>query len=95
MKTPTVILHTDNPDASREVLEKRHSDLPIRTCSTYEGLAGLISETEAEVVYSVRFQGTPGFPREALVSSESVRWISIAGSGTDHLAPWDLSLIHI
>ena len=95
MKTPTVILHTDNPDASREVLEKKHPDLPIRTCSTYEGLAGLISETGAEVVYSVRFQGTPGFPREALVNSESVRWVSIAGSGTDHLAPWDGSHVTV
>ena len=89
MKTPTVILHTDNAEASREVLEKKHPDLSIRTCNSYEGLAGLISETGAEVVYSVRFNGTPGFPRDVLVNSESVRWVSVAGSGTDHLAPWD------
>jgi len=89
VKTPTVILHTDNAEASREVLEKKHPDLPIQTCSSYEGLAGLISETGAEVVYSVRFNGTPGFPRETLVNSENVRWVSVAGSGTDHLAPWD------
>ena len=89
MKTPTVILHTDNPEASKAVLEKRHPDLPIWTCSTYEGLAGLVSETGAEVVYSVRFNGSQGFPRDVLVSSESVRWVSVAGSGTDHLAPWD------
>ena len=95
MKTPTVILHTDNAEASREVLEKKHPDLPIRTCSSYEGLAGLISETGAEVVYSVRFNGTPGFPREALVNSENVRWVSVAGSGTDHLAPWDGSYVTV
>ncbi len=89
MKTPTVILHTDNPEASKAVLEKRHPDLPIWTCSTYEGLAGLVSETGAEVVYSVRFNGSQGFPRDVLVSSKSVRWVSVAGSGTDHLAPWD------
>jgi len=89
VKTPTVILHTDNAEASREVLEKKHPDLSIRTCNSYEGLAGLISETGAEVVYSVRFNGTPGFPRDVLVNSESVRWVSVAGSGTDHLAPWD------
>ena len=89
MKTPTVILHTDNPEASKAVLEKKHPDLPIWTCSTYEGLAGLLSETGAEVVYSVRFNGSQGFPRDVLVSSESVRWVSVAGSGTDHLAPWD------
>ena len=89
MKTPTVILHTDNPEASKAVLEKKHPDLPIWTCSTYEGLAGLVSETGAEVVYSVRFNGSQGFPRDVLVSSESVRWVSVAGSGTDHLAPWD------
>ena len=45
--------------------------------------------TGAEVVYSVRFAGTPGFPRQALVNSETVRWVSVGGSGTDHLAGWD------
>jgi len=95
MKPPTVILHTDNPDASKKILYKTHPDLSVWTCSTYDGLAGLINETQAEVVYSVRFQGTPGFPRQPLVNSESVRWVSVAGSGTDHLAPWDGSHVTV
>jgi len=95
MKTPAVILHTDNPDASKKILDKTHPDLSVWTCSTYDGLAGLINETQAEVVYSVRFQGTPGFPRQPLVNSETVRWVSVAGSGTDHLAPWDVSQVTV
>ena len=37
----------------------------------------------------MRFNGSQECPRDVLVSSESVRWVSVAGSGTDHLAPWN------
>ena len=95
MKTPTVIIHTDNPGPSKEILDKTQPDLSVWTCSTYDGLAGLIDETQAEVIYSVRFQGAPGFPRQAVVNSESVRWVSVGCSGTDHLAPWDPSQVTV
>lgn len=89
MTSPVVILHTDNPDASREVLAKGHPDLEIHTCSTYDGLPDLIAQTGAEVVYSVRFASTPGFPREALIEAPTVKWVSVGGSGTDHMIPWN------
>lgn len=89
MKSPIVILHTDNPDASRAVLAKGHPDLEIHTCETYKGLPELVAETGAEVVYSVRFAGTPGFPRAALMNASTVKWVSVGGSGTDHLNPWN------
>src|SRR5690606_36454456 len=63
--------------------------LDIHTCDDYSGLPGLIARTGAEVVYSVRFAGTPRFPHSALVESPTVRWVSVGGSGTDHLQPWD------
>lgn len=89
MKSPIVILHTDTPDASLEVLSRDHGDLEIHSCDSYEALPALITETKAEVVFSVRFAGTPGFPRAALVDAPSVKWVSIGGSGTDHMSPWD------
>ncbi len=89
MKSPTVILHTDNPDAAHAVLAEGHPDLPIHTCDSYEALTGLIEDTGAEVVYSVRFAGTPGFPRAALVENPQIKWASVGGSGTDHLNPWN------
>jgi phosphoglycerate dehydrogenase-like enzyme len=61
----------------------------VRVCDSYAGLPDLLASTGAEVVYTVRFDGTPRFPRQALVESPTVRWVSVGGSGTDHLRPWD------
>ncbi len=95
MKSPIVILHTDNPKPAYDVLFAEHPDLVIHTCNSYQALPAMINETKAEVVYSVRFDGTPNFPREALIESESVKWVSIGGSGTDHMNPWDQALLAV
>lgn len=89
MKAPVVLLHTDNPVPSREVLAKVHPDLPIHTCDSYRELPAMLEQTQTEVVYSVRFGGTPSFPRQALLASKTVKWVSVGGSGTDHLNPWN------
>ena len=89
MNSPVVILHTDQPGPARDVLVLSHPDLDVHGCSNYEGLVPLVEKTGAEVVYSVRFAGTPGFPRPGLLACPSLRWISVGGSGTDHLHPWN------
>ncbi len=89
MKSPVVILHTDNPGPSLEILAKSHPDLDVHTCDSYQELPDMIAETDAEVVYSVRFAGTSGYPRAALIDAPSVKWVSVGGSGTDHMNPWD------
>jgi len=86
---PIVLLHTDNPGALQAVLQRVHPDLDIRTCDSYRLLPDMLTETGAEVVYSVRFDGTPGFPRQALIDSGTVKWVSVGGSGTDHMSPWN------
>lgn len=86
---PVVLLHTDRPEPAVKLLRARHPGLTIATCNTYEGLAAALAGSGAEVVYSVRFAGTPGFPRAALVENLAVRWVSVGGSGTDHLGSWD------
>lgn len=86
---PVLILHTQNGEPARRAVAAHHPDLAVHFCDSYEALAERIAESGAEIVYSVRFAGTPGFPREALVESDTVRWVSVGGSGTDHLRPWN------
>ncbi|MBZ9733608.1 D-2-hydroxyacid dehydrogenase [Mesorhizobium sp. CA18] len=86
---PTIILHTDKPAGALAVLAETHPDLDVHACDTYAGLPALIERTAAEVVYSIRFDGTPRYPRQVLVESPTVKWVSIGGSGTDHLGRWD------
>jgi len=89
MKTPVVLLHTDDPSTAREVLARDHADLSVHDCTSYDELADVIATTGAEVIYSTKFAGSQGFPRQALVESPGIRWVSVGGSGTDHLQPWD------
>jgi len=92
---PPIIVHTDRPEPALAVLAESHPDLQVKACDSYTGLAEAIARIEAEVVYSVRFAGTPLFPRQALVESETVQWVSVGGSGTDHLRPWDATKVTV
>jgi phosphoglycerate dehydrogenase-like enzyme len=88
-ESPTILIHTDTPVPAAEAVRRAHPDLTVATCDSYDGLAAALSGSGASVVYTVRFAGTPGFPRAALVENPAVTWVSVGGSGTDHLAPWD------
>jgi phosphoglycerate dehydrogenase-like enzyme len=87
--SPSVILHTDRPGVALDVLMETHPDLAVHVCDSYAALPELIERVAAEVVYSVRFDGTPRYPRQALTESATVKCVSIGGSGTDHLGRWD------
>ncbi|MGI9355538.1 MAG: D-2-hydroxyacid dehydrogenase [Rhizobiaceae bacterium] len=95
MKSPGIILHSDRAEVAKQLCISHHPQLEIHVCETYQGLPDLIAQTQAEVVYSVRFSGTPNFPRQALLDSPSVKWISVGGSGTDHLNPWDPQVVTV
>lgn len=88
-RTPTVLLHTDNPAEARGVVVAAHPDLNLEICDSYASLPDAIAQHSPEVIYSVRFAGTSGFPRDAIVESDAVKWLSVGGSGTDHIANWD------
>ena len=87
--SPTVILHTNASALAMKVLHETHPGLAVHTCDSYAALPALIERTQAEIVYSVRFDGTPRFPRSALLESPTVKWVSVGGTGTDHLGPWN------
>ena len=89
MTLPHVVLHMDAPDEALGLVRKQFPELSVSTCNNYESLPNHILETGAGIVYSVRFAGTAGFPRAALVESDTVRWGSVGGAGTDHLAGWN------
>ena len=89
MRNPTVILHTNAPAPALTAVKATHPDLTVLGCDNYAALPDLIDSTGAEVVYTVRFAGSEGFPRRALLHSDTVKWVSVGGSGTDHLAGWD------
>src|SRR4029450_3448689 len=81
--------HYDKAELVLDILRRRHPAIAIACCTDYASLPDTIARVQPEVLFTVRFAGTPGFPRAAILESPSVRWVSVGGSGTDHLAPWD------
>lgn len=84
-----VLVHNDQTALPLEILRAAHPGVTFDPCETYDGLPGALDVYQPEIVYSIRFAGTPAFPREALLNCPSVKWIAVGGSGTDHLTPWD------
>ena len=89
MRRPVVVIHSNRPETVEKVVRENHPDLELHCCDTYRALSGTIDATRADVVYSVMFEGKPTFPRDVLLKSETVRWVSVGGSGVDHLGTWD------
>jgi len=89
MKTPHVIIHSNEPEEAAAVVREAHPDLTLVTSDSFLELPGLIADTKAEVVYSVRFDSVTPYPRAAVVESDYIKWLAVGGSGTDHLGQWD------
>lgn len=95
MRAPRVLIHSDDWQSGIAIVGRDHPDLDLAHCDSYAGLDARIRETGAEVVFSTRFAGGKDFPRAALTESDSVRWIAVGGSGTDHLQPWDSTRVTV
>ena len=84
-----LLVHYDKAESILDILRRRHPAVSLACCTDYASLPEALVRELPEVLFTVRFAGTPGFPRAAILASSSLRWVSVGGSGTDHLAPWD------
>ncbi len=88
-ETLRVLLHNDE---TRNLAAKLRSAFPladVSECNTYEDLPSRLSQNRPDVVYTVRFAGTTGFPRDPLFAENGPRWVANGGAGTDHFGQWD------
>lgn len=84
-----LLVHIDAPDRALEIVARRHPDVAVAVCRDYASMGDALARERPDAVYTVRFAGTPGYPREAMLAAPSLKWIAVGGSGTDHLMPWD------
>ncbi len=90
-----IVIHDAEPEPLLRELEGRHPDLAIKSCNSYEDLPPLLETFRPEVVFTVRFAGTPNFPTTALLGPAGPKWIAVGGSGVDHLGQWDTSKVTV
>lgn len=84
-----IILHAADPTPLIRVLGDDHAGMSISGCDSYDQLPEMIDQLCPEIVYTVRFAGTPNFPSDALLGENGPRWIAVGGSGVDHLGVWN------
>jgi len=84
-----LIVHYDKPELVLDTLHRRYPAAAVACCTDYASLPEMLAQERPEVLFTVRFAGTPNFPRAAIHGSPSLRWVSVGGSGTDHLGAWD------
>ena len=84
-----ILIHNDKTDDMAARLADLMPEVQIATCESYEDLPDLIRDFKPDAAYSICFNGRAGFPRDALLGTDGPKWISVGGSGVDHLAGWD------
>lgn len=90
-----VLIHNSDTAEMADRLHAAQPDARIATCESYEGLADLLAGFRPQAAYSIAFRGRSGFPRDALLGPNGPRWISVGGSGVDHLTPWDAGQVTV
>ena len=88
---PRILLHNDETASLAHRLREAFSEVEVTECNSYRALPEAISSFRPAVVYTVRFAGTPGYPRDALFAEGGPKWVATGGAGTDHLSTWDVS----
>lgn len=86
---PRILLHNSDTSEMVAALRKDHPHADVQECNSYDALPDVVARFRPDVVFSVRFDGTPGFPRDALFGADGPRWVANGGVGTDHFGQWD------
>ena len=90
-----VIIHALDPAPLIAVVQADHPDIVIQGCDSYAALPEMLATFRPDVVFSIRFAGTPTFPCDALLGPNGPKWIAVGGSGVDHLGQWDAAVISV
>ncbi|MFK7939487.1 MAG: D-2-hydroxyacid dehydrogenase [Roseovarius sp.] len=94
-QAPKVIVLNDDPNPLVARLNEAMPDVVATPCDSYDAMHTLVPQIKPDVIYSVTFAGRAGFPLEALLGSDAPAWISVGGSGCDHLGTWDAQRVTV
>lgn len=84
-----ILIHNDETEALARRLKAAQPKVEIGACRSYDGMEDALRAFRPHIVYTVRFAGTPGFPRDSLFGENGPEWIANGGVGTDHFGQWN------
>ena len=86
---PKVIIMNDTAGPMTARLRQAVPEAEVAELTRYEDTERMLAEFRPDVVYSIKFAGNEGFPTDLLMGPEGPGWVSVGGSGCDHLGRWD------
>ncbi|MEQ8898979.1 MAG: D-2-hydroxyacid dehydrogenase [Roseovarius sp.] len=92
---PRVIIMNDNAAAMAARLREAVPEAEVAELTRYEDTEALLADFRPDVVYSTKFAGNDGFPTAALFGPEGPAWVTVGGSGCDHLGRWDAEQVTV
>jgi phosphoglycerate dehydrogenase-like enzyme len=85
----TVLVHHHQSELYLEELKRRRPEPRYVLLDNYADLPATLERERPDAVLSFRMGFFGAFPREALLTFPSVRWLHATGAGIEHLPPWD------
>ncbi len=83
-----VLVHYDQPELFVDLLSERFPRVEAECCRSYDALAEAARRFEPRILFAIKFEDRP-YPREVVMGTPSLEWVSVGGVGVDHLHPWD------
>ena len=86
--TTRVVVFSDSSADFMKELYAQFPEVVFTICDKYANLPKVLDRIRPQVVFATKFAGK-NFPRETLLGSENLEWLSVAFAGVDGLYPWD------
>ncbi|HEY0218164.1 MAG TPA: D-2-hydroxyacid dehydrogenase [Afipia sp.] len=85
---PRILVFYDKPEEFLADFEARFPKIEFAVCKTYDQLAASLERVKPDIVLAYKFEPR-SFPRDEILACPSVKWLSVAFAGVDHITPWD------
>ena len=92
-ETLRILVHTELPEPVAAMILERHPGAAVTTCDSFDGLAQA-ARCDPHAAFTDHFE-RKAYPREALMSQPSLRFVHVSGAGINHLAPWDTGKVQV
>lgn len=93
--TPPVLIVSDEPESFLSPCAGRLTHVAYTVCSNPEDIPAALKAVNPAVVFVAPGAEMPKRALRQVVDFASVRWVSNAGAGVEHLTPWDPARIAV
>ncbi|QND72871.1 D-2-hydroxyacid dehydrogenase [Tardiphaga robiniae] len=84
------LIFYDKPEEFLGDLKRRFPSVGFSTCKAYKDLPTCLAQVRPDIALAYKFEPKP-FPRQEFITCSSLKWLSVAFAGVDHIVPWDES----